>query len=865
MVNMKHSIKIALICVAVSVFFSCPPLENPPPASFTFSVSSDGHGTVARSPEGAEFQENASITVVSAPAQGYKFDAWTDSAGAIVSASNPYTFQISANTTLIATHSILTVHLTGSVSGPGTISVSPSGTNAAVVADDFQSGTSITVTAVPGAGSLFLRWEGSMSGTTNPMTFPIINDMTISAVFASSTATTYSLTTAVNPAGAGAVSPATGRYVANSTVTLRARPGAGYAFLNWDGGSTDSAYTTPPLTADTLVTANFQRVYRIMGNSTNGTIELDPDKEYYAQGEVVAVTAVPSDGYAFAGWSGGLSGTDRITTVTVGTSDISIAAAFAERRMVLVHFAVDNNIDYDFEDASGYVSDYLATLESVEASDVNDVLDIFLLMDCYDSFPGYTSPFADGYFELTGGPIMGDLVQATGEIDSGSVDVTRAFADWAFARSNARKVIYSVFNHGSGFDDQNADGTYGIGFDDSADDSLSHKELEDATAYIKAKAGRNLEIFFPYACLMGGVELAWQVRENADILLFSEEVFPADYWSYEGLASIIADPMIDGAGIATAFCDSAYGYFSGISREFTLSAIDLSEIQPLYDSIDGFASAAIAWIGNDHDRAAVLDAAAFTSIFMNTPYYTDLGYFMNRVDASTSEFASDTTAVRNAISNAVIYQRHNGGNYANVSGITIFHNIWLAMDYGYYYDPAVYGSILSFGTANAWTEYAAIHAGLYVPPAPDAYEPDGDADTIANVLAPGLANAQTHTFYSATSPTDYDNMIVNLTAGQTYTFETMASTKSCDTYMNLLDANRSTNLASDDDSGVGLYSKITYTAVTTGIHYLRIREFSGQPGDYQVYYDAGSWGGNGKDGALKKLPWKTAKAGNFWK
>ncbi len=189
------------------------------------------------------------------------------------------------------------------------------------------------------------------------------------------------------------------------------------------------------------------------------------------------------------------------------------------RWLILVHFAVDNNIDYEFETEHGFISNYLETLEDLEARDAGDVLDIVVLMDGYTGTVDgelYTSPFRDGYYHLTGGAFADDLEESIVEVNSGGVGDSTAFIDWAWENRPADYVVYSVFNHGGGFDDANTGGTYGdlsygaggasprgIGFDDDGDeeegsgDCLSHRELAVLTAYIKSKTGRNVDLFFP--------------------------------------------------------------------------------------------------------------------------------------------------------------------------------------------------------------------------------------------------------------------------------------------------------------------------------------------------------------------------------
>jgi len=158
---------------------------------------------------------------------------------------------------------------------------------------------------------------------------------------------------------------------------------------------------------------------------------------------------------------------------------------------VMIHFAIDNNIDYAFEQNFGIVSDYLSTLESIEDADTNDKINIVVFMDCYDvdsQGEGWVSSLDDGYYHLTGGIFSTDLEVDKPEINSGSLTETQDFLDWAVTNYSADGYMYSVFNHGSGFDDQNTNGTYvtyGIAFDDAENDCLSHWELGKATAYLK--------------------------------------------------------------------------------------------------------------------------------------------------------------------------------------------------------------------------------------------------------------------------------------------------------------------------------------------------------------------------------------------
>ena len=601
------------------------------------------------------------------------------------------------------------------------------------------------------------------------------------------------------------------------------------------------------------ITACFEEAYKISYSIQNATITLDPQKDWYKTGEEVSLTILPHEGYQFTGWTGDLNGKDREKTITVATSDISFGANIVERWLVLIHFALDNDIDYDFETNYDIISNYLATLADVKNKDEDDVMDILLLMDGYDKTDPrqneYDSPFTDGYYEISGGDFDDDLKRATGEINSGDVKTSKDFIDWVYSNYKGKRHFYSVFNHGSGFDDPNLTATFGIGFDDShGGDSLSHNELAQVLSYLKTKAGKKVDIFYPYACLMGGIELAWEVKDSADYLLSSQEVFPADYWSYEALKNITSDPQISSLNLGKAFCDSAYDYFLNIDRDFTLSLVDLSELQPLYNALDSLAKVFNNSMQGDLPES--LNAAALSGLMMNTPYYTDIGYLMDRIDSCTTGASSYTAAVNSALSSAVKYHRNFTSNgfdyYKYTTGLTIFHNIWEAQWLNIAYNPATYKTILQFGKNNAWGAYMQ-NMWNKTPPKPetgieaDSYEPDGLGDPVNNILGKSSANKQHHTFHLYEG--DIDVMAVDLVAGTTYTFMTEAGPLGADTYMILFDPSGAYIDEHDDiDYPNNLYSKITYEAEETARYFLVIVDEYRKYGDYYVYYDEGVFG-----------------------
>ena len=104
----------------------------------------------------------------------------------------------------------------------------------------------------------------------------------------------HTLTTVVNPPGAGSVIPPGGEYDAGVHVTLTAVPETGYTFVNWSGAASGSSnVVTVTMTSDKAITAHFGR---------DGAIAWDEAKDHF--GDRVTVCGLVVDAYYASGTNG---------------------------------------------------------------------------------------------------------------------------------------------------------------------------------------------------------------------------------------------------------------------------------------------------------------------------------------------------------------------------------------------------------------------------------------------------------------------------------------------------------------------------------------------------------------------------------
>lgn len=158
-----------------------------------------------------------------------------------------YTCHIGGGTPGPTTPSTYTASVTLLGTGTGSVSSSPSGIDCPSDCSlTALSGTSFTLVATPGAGSVFAGWSGSCTGTGPVTTVTVSNYLFCYATFTRTSTTTVDLILSVTGTGLGRIVSSastvecrTGTCRISATtgtkVTLTAKPEAGSVFTGWGG------------------------------------------------------------------------------------------------------------------------------------------------------------------------------------------------------------------------------------------------------------------------------------------------------------------------------------------------------------------------------------------------------------------------------------------------------------------------------------------------------------------------------------------------------------------------------------------------------------------------------------------------------
>jgi len=258
------------------------------------------------------------------------------------------------------------------------------------------------------------------------------------------------------------------------------------------------------------------------------------------------------------------------------------------------------------------------------------------------------------------------------EQNMGDPATLTTFVNWAKSSYPATRYALIMSSHGLGWKSFGPDETSLL---NGNPDELYMGEL------LKALNGQFFDIIGFDACLMGQVEVAYQLRQFANFLVASEETIPGPGFPYDSFSlALKQNPDWTGIDLGRNIV-SGYASRYVAKQDWTLSLIGLQAVSNLVTQIDTWSGLLKTGAGLIQQRDNPLDNGQVRLKFdriaatqFDDPNFVDLGDFTKQVrdDGVLPDcIKTPIPTILNLISGTVVITQVHSPEFKNVTGMTI--------------------------------------------------------------------------------------------------------------------------------------------------------------------------------------------------
>lgn len=166
------------VIALLTLVIACSKEEEPAPVptpKFSISISAGEGGSVSTT--GGTYDSGTKVTVTATPEGEFLFEKWSDG-----STDNPREITITSNLSLSASFAKKKYALTVNIEGEGTVKEEVVVQGSASTTE-YNSGTTVKLTALAEDGWMFTKWMGDIESTENSITIDFIEDKMLTAQF----------------------------------------------------------------------------------------------------------------------------------------------------------------------------------------------------------------------------------------------------------------------------------------------------------------------------------------------------------------------------------------------------------------------------------------------------------------------------------------------------------------------------------------------------------------------------------------------------------------------------------------------------------------------------------------------------------
>jgi hypothetical protein len=365
---------------------------------------------------------------------------------------------------------------------------------------------------------------------------------------------------------------------------------------------------------------------------------------------------------------------------------------------------------------------------------------------------------------------VGQLVEKMPPINTGNPKNLTDFVVWAEKRYPAERYALVLWNHGTGWKEDDIykryreaeqasqrdylvravrsrkrllkhsfflptaakimsienDEVRAICYDDTSMDFLDNRDLVNALSDAEAQTGQRLSVLGMDACLMSMIEVAYQIREHADYMVGSQEIEEGTGWPYDKILRKLVDspkmsPLDLSKLIVTEFGEYHLGMYRNGGGINTQAVIDLQAIPQTFDKVKGLSKLVLeTYSMNSKVRDSLRNAMIDAESFWDTDF-VDLRNLMQRLGAeyhasNLANLADDlTNHLEPKARGGPIVENFHGSRHRNANGMSIY---FPAKRYSPFYDGQAF-------VLSGWNKVIRCANGMKAPRLTAIAQPEG--------------------------------------------------------------------------------------------------------------------------------------------
>jgi hypothetical protein len=298
--------------------------------------------------------------------------------------------------------------------------------------------------------------------------------------------------------------------------------------------------------------------------------------------------------------------------------------------------------------------------------------------------------------EHTGSHPMGALSGAEAGDWQGFVD----FVQWGVANYPAKRYFILLRGALPG----EIPCTRAADHDESPAEKVRYGCLADALKAASRIIGHKVDVVGADGDLGATIEVACELADTVSVFIASQETAPPSGWPYERfLERLTNKPLVAVSQMAKELIDDYRRAYAEKSTAVTLSALDLSRVRPLTDSLRKLSEGIMGL--NEAERAGVYKAAVMTQRFANRTD-ADLIDFLRRLQLSAIKGAFDDIGFLKLLfeakneSQALVLSNGTTPSYGRANGLSL----WLPEARSQYDSRLFAYKVLRFDRKTAWSD-----------------------------------------------------------------------------------------------------------------------------------------------------------------